>query len=134
MNASTSIINQAVESVMDLIDGLNLFSPVSRGALGTGAGICCEVGPSGPEAVFLDKNQYLIIDFTINAKHENLQTLSDTLNGIHENLTMLRNYPSGNTWEITDITTLTEPQIIGREDSNAWLMASALNVKVNTNI
>jgi hypothetical protein len=31
-----------------------------------------------------------------------------------------------------DITTLTEPQMIGREDSNEWFMASALLVKVAT--
>lgn len=129
---SESVINQAVESVMDLIDGMNLFSLISRGALGTEEGLCCEVGPSGPESVFLDKNQYIILDLTINGKHKNLQTLSDTMNLIHEELTMLRTYPSGNNWEIVDITTMTEPQKIGREECNSWVMASALNIKVNT--
>lgn len=129
-----SIINAAVESVMDLIDGLNLFALITRGALGTGNGISCEVGPSGPEAVFLDKNQYIILDLTINGKHTNLQTLSDGMNQIHQELTMLHEYPSGEDWNIVDITTLTEPQIIGREDNNSWMMASALNVKVETKL
>ena len=129
-----SIINAAVESVMDLIDGLNLFALITRGALGTGNGISCEVGPSGPEAVFLDKNQYIILDLTINGKHTNLQTLSDSMNQIHQELTMLHEYPSGEDWNIVDITTLTEPQIIGREDNNSWMMASALNVKVETKL
>jgi hypothetical protein len=132
--ASESIVNQVMESVMDLIDEMRLFSLVSRGALGTGNGICCEVGPSGPEMVFLDKNQYIVLDFTINAKHENLQTLSDAMNRIHEELTMLRQYPTGGSWDIVDITTLTKPQVIGREDNNAWLMASALNVKYYTKL
>ena len=129
-----NIINAAVESVMDLIDGLNLFALITRGALGTGNGISCEVGPSGPEAVFLDKNQYIILDLTINGKHTNLQTLSDSMNQIHQELTMLHEYPSGEDWNIVDITTLTEPQIIGREDNNSWMMASALNVKVETKL
>lgn len=129
-----SIINAAVESVMDLIDGLNLFALITRGALGTGNGLSCEVGPSGPEAVFLDKNQYIILDLTINGKHMNLQTLSDSMNQIHQELTMLHEYPSGEDWNIVDITTLTEPQIIGREDNNSWMMASALNVKVETKL
>lgn len=129
-----SIINAAVESVMDLIDGLNLFALITRGALGTGNGLSCEVGPSGPEAVFLDKNQYIILDLTINGKHTNLQTLSDSMNQIHQELTMLHEYPSGEDWNIVDITTLTEPQIIGREDNNSWMMASALNVKVETKL
>ena len=54
------------------------------------------------------------------------------MNLIHETLTMLTNYPSDTDWEIVDITAGTEPQVIGREDSNAWIMASSLIVKVNT--
>ena len=129
---SGSILNQAIESVMDLIDALGLFSLITRGALGTGDGLCCEIGPTSVETVWLDKNQYIPVDMTINGRHSNLQTLSDTLNLIHESLTMMTSYPSGNGWEIVDITTLTEPQMIGREDSNEWLMASALLVKVAT--
>ena len=129
-----SIINSAVESVMDLIDGLELFALITRGAMGTDNCLCCEVGPSGPEAVYMDKNQYIILDLTLNGKHDNLQTLSETMNGIHESLTMLHQYPSGNNWKIVDITTLTEPQVIGREEDNKWMMASALNIKVYTNI
>lgn len=129
-----TIIDAAVEAVMDLINGLGLFALITRGALGTGEGIVCKVGPSGPEAVFLDKNQYIILDFTINGKHSNLRTLSDNMNCIHQELTMLHEYPSEDGWEIVDITTLTEPQIIGRENNNAWIMASALNVKIETKL
>lgn len=129
-----TIINAAVEAVMDLIDGLGLFALITRGALGTGEGLVCEVGPSGPDEVYMDKNQYIILDFTINGKHANLQTLSDDMNRIHQEITMLREYPSGDDWNIVDITTLTEPQIIGREDNNMWLMASALNVKIETKL
>ena len=131
---STSIINQAVESVMDLIDALGLFSLILRGPLGTGNGLRCEVGPSGPDSVYMDKNQYIILDLTINGKYDNLRILADTMNRIHEELTMLRAYPYGEKWEIVDVTTLTEPQVIGREDDNTWMMASALNVKVYTKI
>ena len=129
---STSRINLAVDAVMNKIDDLNLFAKISRGALGTGNGLTCEVGPTVPEAIYLDKNQYIPIDLTINGKHDDLQTLSDAMNLIHESLTMARDYPSGNGWEITDITTMSEPQVIAREDSNQWVMASALYVKIET--
>ena len=132
MSESTSILNQAIESVMDLIDGLGLFATITRGALGTGECLSCEIGPTSADTVFLDKNKYIPVDLTINGKHGNLQTLSDAMNKIHEELTMLFSYPTGDEWEITDITTMTEPQIIGRESSNAWVMASALLVKVAT--
>lgn len=131
---SQSIIDSSVEAVMDLIDGLDLFSSITRGALGTGRTISCEVAPSGPEEVYLDKNQYITIDLTINAKSGNLQTLSDGLNMIHQNLTMLKAYPKTEQWEIVDITTITEPQVIGRESNNDWLMASSLGIKVYTKL
>ena len=129
---STSIINRVIESVMDMIDTLDLFSTISRGALGTGNGLCCEIAPSSPDEVYLDKNKYLILDLTINGKHTNLQTLTDAMNGIHESLTFMKEYPSDSDWKMIDITTTTEPQIIAREDSNAWMMASSLAVKVQT--
>ncbi|MBO7206707.1 MAG: hypothetical protein J6X83_04410 [Methanomicrobium sp.] len=130
--ASSSIINQAVEKVMYLIDALNLYSLISRGALGTGNGLVCEVAPSSPSEVYLDKNQYITVDLTINGKHSNLETLSDAMNTIHESLTMLREYPYSTDWQIVDIVTLTEPQVIGREENNDWIMASSLGVKVLT--
>ena len=129
---STSRINLAIKSVMDLIDALGLFASIYRGALGTGNGLCCEIGPTSPETVFLDKHQYIPVDLTINGKHDDLRTLSDALNKINESLTMAFSYPSGNGWQIVDITTLSEPQIIAREDSNQWIMVSALLVKVAT--
>lgn len=126
----TTIINQALEAVAGLINALGLFANIYRGALGTGNGLCCEVGPTYPEAVYLDKNKYVPVDLTINGKHTDLQTLSEAMNKIHESLTMLRSYPSGTGWQIVDITTATEPQVIERESEGAWLMASSLYVKV----
>ena len=129
---SSSILNLAIEAVMDEIDSLGLFATITRGALGTGDGLSCEIGPTSVETVGLDKHQDIPVDLTINGRHSDLRTLSDAMNTIHENLTMLTSYPYGNGWEIVDITTLTEPQVIGREDSNEWMMASALLVKVAT--
>ena len=56
------------------------------------------------------------------------------MNLIHQTLTMMPEYPSGAYWQIVDITTLTFPQVIGREQDNRWMMASALNVKVETKL
>jgi hypothetical protein len=131
---SNSILNLATEAVMDLIDALGLFALIHRGALATGDDLSCEIGPTSPESVWLDKNKYIPIDLTINGKHTNLETLSEALNMIHENLTMLRTYPSGSTWQITDIQTLTEPQVIGREPDNKWIMASALTIRLATDL
>jgi len=45
---------------------------------------------------------------------------------------MATSYPSGNGWKVVDIQTMTEPQVIGREDNGQWMMASSLLVKVET--
>lgn len=132
VTGSTSILNQAVEAVMDMINALSLFATITRGALATGNSLSCEIGPTGPETIWLDKNQYIPIDLTVNGKHKDLQTLSDAMNTIHESLTMRTEYTSGDKWQITDIATLTEPQVIGREQDNSWMMASALTVRVAT--
>ena len=127
---STSVDNLAVESVMDLIDAMDNFAPITRGALGIGNSLSCEIAPSMVDAVFMDKNTYIPITLALNGKHDNLNTLSDTLNGIMYTLTRLKTYPSGDSWEIVDITNGNLPRVIGREDNNQWVMACDLVVKL----
>ena len=127
---SPSPINAAVEAVMDMIDGLNLYDTITRGALGTGNDLTCEVAPSSPAEVYLDKGQYITIDLTINGKHDNLEKLSEDMNLIHEVIPFSTQYTGGTGWQVVDITTYTFPQIIGREADNRWIMASSLSVKV----
>ena len=128
--ASTSVLNLAVESVMDLIDAMGNFATITRGALGTGDSLSCEIAPSTAEAVFMDKNLYIPLTLALNGKHSDLQTLSDTLNNIMDTLTRKTSYPDGNGWEIVDITNGMLPQIIGRENDNRFLMACDLVIKV----
>lgn len=125
-----SVINQVLEAVIELMNNTQPFATVTRGALPTGYGITCEIAPSRPSEVYLDKNTYTPIDFTINGKHANLLTLSDAMNKIHSQLTRATTYPSADRWQIVDISNYTLPQIIGREGNNEWLMASSLSVKV----
>ena len=124
-----SVINEVIEAVIGTMNATEPFAAVTRGALPTGVGITCEMGPSTPQEVYLDKNSYIPLDLALNGKHPNLQTLSDALNKIHSALTRATSYPSGESWEIVDISNYTLPQIIGREQNNEWLMASALSVK-----
>ena len=126
----SSKINAAVEAVMDLIDAQENFAQITRGALGTGNGLTCEIAPSMPQEVYADKNAYIPVTLALNGKHADLQVLSDTLNNIIDALTRRTQYPSGNGWEIVDITSGNLPRVIGREDNNEWLMAGDLIVKI----
>lgn len=127
----SSVINEVVEAVIGLMNDLNLFATVTRGALPIGAGITCEVGPSSPSEVYLDKNAYIPLDVTINGKHHDLRVISEALNTIHSALTRATSYPAGvgGRWAIVDIANTTLPQVIGREENNDWLMASSLSVR-----
>lgn len=126
----TSKLNAAVEAVMELIDAMDNFAPITRGALGTSDGLTCEIAPSMPLEVYYDKNTFVPLTLALNGKHHNLQTLSDTLTNIIDTLTRRTAYPAGDGWEIVDITSGNLPRIIGREDNNAWLMAGDLIVKI----
>ena len=128
---TTSVINEVMEAVIGLMNATSPFATVTRGALPTTDGIVCEIGPTIPDTLFWDKNTFIPLDVTINAKHPNMKTLSDTMNNIHGVLTRAKTYPEDtnrNRWQIVDIMTQNIPQIIGREDNNDWIMASALTV------
>ena len=127
--SAESVINQVVEAVIGLMNATTPFATVTRGALPTGVGITCEVGPSTPSEVYLDKNSYVPLDVTLNGKHGNLKTLSDALNKIHSALTRAKTYPESDNWQIVDISNYTLPEIVDRESNNEWLMASSLSVK-----
>lgn len=125
----TSVINEVMEAVIGLMNGTQPFATVTRGALPTGPGLTCEIGPSTPESMHMDKNTVIPLDVTLNGKHHDMKTVSDAMNEIHASLTRARDYPSGERWQIVDIENQTLPQRIGREQNNDWLMASALSVK-----
>ena len=125
-----SKINAAIEAVMAIINGMGNFSTIRRGALGNDNGLSCEIAPSVVDSVFMDKNTYIPITLAINGKHSNLETLSDTLNNIMDTLTRLKEYPSGDGWEIVDITNGNVLRVIDRENNNMWLMNCDIVVKI----
>jgi len=124
-----SVIDQVLEAVIGLMNATTPFANVTRGALPTGPGLVCEIGPSSPETVHMDKNTVIPLDVTMNGKHSNIMTLSDAMNKIHSSLTRATSYPSAANWQIVDIENRNLPAKIGREENNDWLMASALSVR-----
>lgn len=125
----TSVINEVLEAVIGMMNDTQPFATVTRGALPTGQGLVCEIGPSIPDELYFDKNTVIPLDVTLNGKHKNLKTLTDAMNGIHSALTRTRVYPSTERWQIIDIENQNLPQKIDREQNNEWLSASALTVR-----
>ena len=127
---STSVVNLAVEAVMDMIDAMNPFATITRGALGIGNSLCCEIAPTNTDTVFMDKESYIPLTLALNGKHDDLRVLSDTLNNIMDTLSRKTSYTSGNGWQIVDISCGNHPRVIGREDNNSWLMACDIVIKI----
>lgn len=125
-----NVINDVILAVINLMNEQQPFAQVTRGALPTKPGITCEIAPSTPDRVFMDKERSVPLDCTINAKHTDLETVTTDLNKIFDALTALTDYPSGDGWKIYDISVGTLPQIIGREDNGEWLLAGSLIVKI----
>lgn len=123
-----SVINEVMEAVIGLMNATHPYATVTRGALPTGIGLTCEIGPGMPEQIFLSKNRTATLNITMNGKHGNLKTVSDAMNTIHSALTRAKSYPQGDGWQILDIRNATPPAVIGRETNNEWLMASSLSV------
>ena len=126
-------IDKAVEAVIGMMNALTPFATVTRGSLPTGIGIVCEVTTSSAAENYLDKGANIPIDITLNAKHPDLEVLSDTMNGIHDGLTRILDpswYPVGTGWEIVDIYTNVYPHLVTREENNEWIMASSLIVNL----
>ena len=127
---STSKLNLAIESVITLINGMKNFATMTRGALGISAGLSCEIAPSSTDEVYYDKDALFFVTLALNGKHADLRTLTDTMNNIMDTMTRAKSYPSGNGWEIVDITNGNLPRVIGREDNNLWLVACDLVIKI----
>ena len=124
----TSPINAALEAVITAMNATNPFATVTRGALPSGPGLTCELGPNNPEEIYFDKDRAVTLDVTLNGKHANLKTVTDAMNLIHARLTRATSYTSGTGWQIIDIRNYSLPNVIGREENNMWLLASSLAV------
>lgn len=129
-SGSTAKIDLAIESVVTLINAMDNFATMTRGALGTGNGLTCEIAPSVYSEVYHDKNALIQLTLAMNGKHSNLQTLTNTLNNITDTLTRRKEYPSGDGWEVVDITSGNLPRVIGREPDNSWLMNGDIVLKI----
>jgi hypothetical protein len=130
MSAQNAIL-EAIEDVIAMCNEAQAMATVRRGALATGAGITCEIGPSVPDTHFMNKDIVVPVDLTFNGKSDNLKTVLQAMDDIHYNLTRRTVYPAGVGWEIVDIVDATLPQVIGREPNNDWLLASSVTVRLH---
>ena len=123
-----SIINQAMSAVKSMAEALDLFAPIYFGPLGSDAGISMALSPGSPPTYHLDRRCEVRLSLVLNAKHQDMKLVSNTLHHIHDSLARAEVYPRTDDWQITHITTESLPELIEREADGMWLFASSLTV------
>lgn len=78
---------------------------------------------------FMSRNATVDMTAVLNSKDTSQQAAMDVLGEIHTTISNMKNFPSADNYQITDITTVTGPNYIGREENNQWLYGSSLRVK-----
>jgi len=123
-----AIITQAVSAVIGMAEELGLYAPIRRGPLGAEAGISIALSSGSPPVYHLDRRCEVCLSLVLNAKHRDMQLVSNTLHSIHDSLSRAEVYPCADGWQITHIVTETMPELIDREPGDMWLFASSLTV------
>lgn len=124
-----NVYNEVLEAVIRLVvENLNLYDNIVIGSLPPDNGISFAWG-SGSLNTFLSKNSAVEMQAVLNGKNSNQEMVSDILGNIHVFLNSLHDYPTSDTYQITNIETIRPPFYLGREENSQWLYASSLSIK-----
>ena len=124
-----SAFSEILAAVMGMAQATNPYATITAGALPADNGICMTYGPGAPASTFLDKGMAYERTLVLNAKNTSQQAAQEALDAIHVALTQTKTYSSGETWQITDIETISSPSYLSREQNSQWLYGSSLRVK-----
>lgn len=122
------VYNDVLLSVVNLINKLHLYAPITIGPLPPNNGLSIAVSTSST-LPFLNKNAAVEMTAVVNGKHTDQRIVSDSLGIIHSNLTRRKEYPESDSWQITDIQTISGPNYLGREQNSQWLYGSSIKIK-----
>lgn len=123
-----SVYNDVLEAVIMMAEETNPYSSIVIGPLPPDDGISISWGATG-YSPFLNKKAAVELVAVLNGKNRDLKKVAEALNTIHTSLSMSKDYPSASNYQITDISTVSAPQYLGREENSQWLYGSSLRVK-----
>lgn len=123
-----SVYSDVLEAVINMAEQMKPYSKIVIGPLPPDDGLSISWGATG-YTPFFNKRAAAEMTAVLNGKNKNMKTVAETLGAIHTYLSMSKDYPSANNFQITDISTVSAPQYLGREENNQWLYGSSLRVK-----
>lgn len=123
-----SVYDDVLLSVISLAEQAGPYADIVIGPLPPDNGISI-AWSTGALNTFMDKRAAVSMTAVLNAKHEEQSAASDVLGKLHIYLNMRKDYPSADTFQITNIETNGAPSYLGREQNKQWLYGSSLTVK-----
>lgn len=118
-----------LDALIDIAQQTNPFATILRGPLTAAPSIAMEAAESSITR-HMDRNEAVRTAVVINAKHPDMTTAYEAVMAIQRKLTHLPEFPSGEGWQIVDVWADNIPRLVGREDDNTWLYASALTASI----
>lgn len=122
-----SVYTDVLNAVVGLINDTKPYSKVIIGSLPPQRNFNSLGFSSNNE--FFTKRSAVEMTAVLNGKHEKQKTVADGLGAIHTSLSMRKQYPTADNFQITNISTLSAPTYLGREENKEWLYGSSLRVK-----
>lgn len=122
--------NAILTAIIGMAQTTSPYCTVSVGSLPADNGICMTYSSGIVGTTFLTKGICYELNIVCNGKHTNQLTVSDALFAIHAALTQTKVYPKTSDYQITDISTVSMPSYLDREQNSQWLYGSSLRVKV----
>lgn len=124
-----SVYDDVVQSVINTMQNAGTGDNIYIGALPPDNALSVQVA-NGSYNAFMSKTTAAIeINLVFNGKNTSEQILSDHMGTIHQYVSTLTQYPITDTFQITNIQTISPPNLIGREQNSQILYGSSLAVK-----
>lgn len=123
-----SIYNDVLLAVVNLAQKTQPYSDIVIGSMPPENGISMAYS-SGSLETYLDKKAAVTMSVVLNGKHNNQQTVLDSLGKIHTYLNMQKTYPETDNFQIVNILTTSPPSYLGREENSQWLYGSSLAIR-----
>lgn len=127
-----SFYSEMLDNIIAAAEETRPYARIVYGSDPPENGIC--MIPSGgiPNETDFDKGMRLTFPVLLNGKHADQWLLLDDLTAIHEVLTKRRSYDDMNTEavQVINISSMSLPAIIGREQNKQWICGSTLEVTI----
>lgn len=125
-----SFISGMLDNIIALAEETRPYARIVYGSDPPINGICMIASGGIPNDTHFDKGMQVKLPVVLNGKYEDQRVLLDDLTAIHEVLTKRRDYSELCTEaiQVIDISSMSLPQIIGREQNKQWICGSTLEI------